>query len=169
MRRPDVNCLRMKMRVTLSILLAVLWAFFLVLYIAAKVHFFTRYDAFNAGRYVGEHSIYWLGMALTVFLIWLVERFRRRTTSGMNPAANKPRRELTQGESAILGMIQEGYGLQNVVDEVFFTDRGEAAIFVKASDGTSPLMANLTNLAEWRANGMISSDEDLKRDWLRLR
>ena len=42
-------------------------------------------------------------------------------------------------------MVQEGYGLQNTVDEVFFTDADEAAIFVKASDGTSPLMANLTN------------------------
>jgi len=30
-------------------------------------------------------------------------------------------------------MVQEGYGLQNTVDEVFFTDTDEAAIFVKAS------------------------------------
>ena len=66
-------------------------------------------------------------------------------------------------------MIQEGHGLQNTADEVFFTDSGEAAIFVKASDGTSRVMANLTNLAAWRANGTIPSDEELKRDWLRLR
>jgi hypothetical protein len=65
-------------------------------------------------------------------------------------------------------MIQEGYGSQNDADGVFFTDAGEAAILVKASNGSSALMVNLTNLAEWRANGTISSDEDLKTDWLRL-
>jgi hypothetical protein len=65
-------------------------------------------------------------------------------------------------------MVQEGYGSQNTVDEVFFTDADEAAIFVKASNGTSLLMANLTNLAAWRADGTISSDEELKADWLRL-
>jgi hypothetical protein len=52
---------------------------------------------------------------------------------------------------------------------VFFTDADEAAIFVKASNGTSPLMANLSNLAACRADGTISSDEELKTDWLRLR
>jgi hypothetical protein len=65
-------------------------------------------------------------------------------------------------------MIQEGYGSQNTVDEVFFTDADEAAILVKASNGTSSLMANLTNLAAWRADGTIPSDEELKTFWLRL-
>jgi hypothetical protein len=78
------------------------------------------------------------------------------------------RRELTAGEAAVLRMIQQGYGPQNVTDEVFFTDADEAAIFVKASDGTSPLMANLTNLSDWRADGSISSDEELKKEWLGL-
>lgn len=78
------------------------------------------------------------------------------------------RRDLTPAEAGILNTIQEGYGLQNTVDKVFFTDADEAAIFVKASNGTSPLMANLTNLATWRADGTIPSDEVLKRDWLRL-
>jgi hypothetical protein len=78
------------------------------------------------------------------------------------------RRDLTAGEAAILGMIQKGYGPQNTADEVFFTNADQAAIFVKASDGTSPVMANLTNLAEWRADGTISSDEELKKSWLRL-
>jgi hypothetical protein len=80
----------------------------------------------------------------------------------------QPRRDLTPGESAILGMIQQGYGSQNAAASVFFTNAGEAAISVKASNGSSVLMVNLTNLAEWRANGTISSDADLKRDWLRL-
>jgi hypothetical protein len=78
------------------------------------------------------------------------------------------RRDLTTGEAGILGVVQEGYGSQNTVDEVFFTDKDEAAIFVKASNGTSPLMANLTNLAVWRADGTISSDEELRSFWLRL-
>lgn len=77
-------------------------------------------------------------------------------------------RDLTAGESAILLLIQQGYGSQNAIEKVFFTPANEAAIFVKATDGTSRMMVNLTNLAEWRANGTISSDEDLKRDWLRL-
>jgi hypothetical protein len=78
------------------------------------------------------------------------------------------RRVLTAGEIAVLAMIQQGYGQQNSADSVFFTDAGEAVISVTASDGTSPLMANLSNLATWRAAGMISSDDELKRDWLRL-
>jgi len=65
-------------------------------------------------------------------------------------------------------MIQQGYGPQNNADSVFFTSEDEAVISVTASDGTSPLMANLSNLAAWRADGTISSDEELKRDWLRL-
>jgi len=78
------------------------------------------------------------------------------------------RRELTAGEAAILTMIQQGYGSQNTADEVFFTDADEAAIFVKASDGTLPVMANLTNLAAWRADGTISSDEELMSEWLQI-
>ena len=77
-------------------------------------------------------------------------------------------RELTPGESAILSMIQQGYGSRNTVDAVFFTDANEALIFVKVSDGTGPVMANLTNLAAWRADGTIPSDEELKKKWLRL-
>jgi hypothetical protein len=78
------------------------------------------------------------------------------------------RRVLTAGETAVLAMIQQGYGPQNSDDTVFFTDAGEAVISVTASDGTSPLMANFSNLAVWRADGTIPSDNDLKRDWLRL-
>jgi hypothetical protein len=78
------------------------------------------------------------------------------------------RRVLSDGETAILAMIQRGYGLQNCADIVFFTDANEAVLSVKASDGTSPLMANLSNLAAWRADGTISSDEELKKEWLRL-
>jgi hypothetical protein len=79
------------------------------------------------------------------------------------------RRDLTPAEAGILRMVQEGYGLQNTVDEVFFTDADEAALLVKASNGRSPLMANLTNLAAWRADGTIPNDDELRRGWLRLK
>ena len=78
-------------------------------------------------------------------------------------------RELTSGEAGILRIIQEGHGSQNTADEVFFTDADEAVILIMASDGTSSLMANLTNLAAWRADGTIPNDEELKTDWLQLR
>ena len=79
-----------------------------------------------------------------------------------------PRRQLTESETAILRIIQQGFGPQNTVDEVFFTDENEAAILVKASEGKSRVIANLTNLAAWRADGTIASDEELKKEWLRL-
>lgn len=77
-------------------------------------------------------------------------------------------RQLTVGELAILEMIQEAYGKQNGIDRVFFTDRGEAAIFVTTVTGTTPLMVVLTNLAKSRADGTIASDEELKRKWLHI-
>jgi hypothetical protein len=76
------------------------------------------------------------------------------------------RRDLTVSEASVLGIIQQSYGPQNRPDDVFFTDADEAVILVKAADGTSPVMANLTNLAAWCADGTISSDEELKREWL---
>ncbi len=78
------------------------------------------------------------------------------------------RRALSDGESAVLILIQQGYGPQNEIDKVFFTKADQAVIFVEASDGTSQIMANLSNLAAWRANGTIASDDELKTKWLRL-
>ena len=77
-------------------------------------------------------------------------------------------RQLTAGELSILGMIQEAYGQQNTVDNVFFSERDEAVIFVKTATGTTPLMVVLTNLAQCRADGTIASDEELKRTWLQI-
>ena len=77
-------------------------------------------------------------------------------------------RLLSDGETAVLTLIQQGYGPQNGIDKVFFTKVDQAVIFVKAADGSSPMMVNLSNLAAWRANGTISSDEELKTKWLRL-
>ena len=77
-------------------------------------------------------------------------------------------RQLTAGELAILEMIQGAYGQQNTVDNVFFSERDEAVIFVKTATGTTPLMVVLTNLAKCRADGTIASDEELKRKWLQI-
>jgi hypothetical protein len=55
----------------LSVPLGVL---FLGLYIAAKVHFFTRYGQVGLGRYLREHSIYWVAMAATAFSIFLLAK-----------------------------------------------------------------------------------------------
>ena len=79
---------------------------------------------------------------------------------------NRTRRKLTPGEGRILAIIAEQFGPLNTRDEVFFTDSDEAALFIKAPDGTSVAAANLTNLAAWRADGTIPSDQELKSEWL---
>jgi hypothetical protein len=78
-------------------------------------------------------------------------------------------RDLTPGEAKILGIFQDGYGSKNTVNEVFFTLEGEAAMAVRNSAGDTHLVVNLTNLAAWRADGSIATDDALRKDWLRLR
>ena len=80
----------------------------------------------------------------------------------------KNRRDLTESERNILAIIQRECGPQNTLAEVFFTDDDEAALFVKARDDTSPVFANLTNLALFRADGTIANDRELKEKWLKL-
>jgi hypothetical protein len=77
-------------------------------------------------------------------------------------------RVLTEGETAILAIIQQGYGPHNSIDKVYFTPANEAVIFVRLANGMSIVMANLSNLAAGRADGTISTDEDLRTKWLRL-
>ena len=76
------------------------------------------------------------------------------------------RRNLSEGETAILRLIQVHHGSHNTEDEVTFTERDEAVIWAKGEGGSIPLMANLTNLAKWRADGTIPTEEELIRDWL---
>lgn len=80
-----------------------------------------------------------------------------------------PRRALTEGEIAVLTIIQQGYGQHNSIDTVYFSPADEAVIFVRLTNGMSIVMANLSNLAAWRADGTISTDEELKTKWLRLK
>jgi hypothetical protein len=80
-----------------------------------------------------------------------------------------PKRILTEGETAVLVMIQEGYGAHNNVHRVFFSPTDEAVIFVRLANGMSILMANLSNLAARCADGTITCDEELRTKWLRLK
>ena len=69
----------MKSRTVLRIFLAVLWVLFFVVYAAAKVDFFTRYNPGGITQYLRHHSIYWVAMAATAFFIWLIEMFRSKS------------------------------------------------------------------------------------------
>ena len=80
-----------------------------------------------------------------------------------------PRRILTEGEIAVLTIIQQGYGAHNSPEKVFFSPADEAVIFVRLSNGMSVLMANLSNLSARRADGSIPSDDQLKTKWLRIK
>jgi hypothetical protein len=80
-----------------------------------------------------------------------------------------PKRILTDGESAVLLMIQEGYGAHNSIDKVYFSPTDDAVMFCKLANGMNALMANLSSLAAKRADGTIPSDEELRVKWLRLR
>jgi hypothetical protein len=66
------------------------------------------------------------------------------------------RRELTALEQFVLGEVRAYWGDQNTVDEVFFTDRDEAALFVLARDGSRPVLVVLTNLGAWHRDGTLS-------------
>jgi hypothetical protein len=65
-------------------------------------------------------------------------------------------------------MIQAHYGPQNSAEDACWDSDDRAVLLVKSRDGSSSLMVNLTNLAHWRADGTIASDEDLRREWLRI-
>ncbi len=55
------------------LLLAALCGVFLVVYVFAKVDFFSHYFEAGPAEYLRRHSIYWLAMAGIAFLLWFVE------------------------------------------------------------------------------------------------
>ena len=77
------------------------------------------------------------------------------------------RRSLSQGEQFVLAQIQDIYGPQNAESDVFFSDRDEAAIFVKNPTGASVGLVVLTNVALMYEDGTITSLDELREDWLR--
>jgi hypothetical protein len=61
------------MRSALRFVSLLLCGILVLVYIAAKVDFFTRYFQLGSGQYLREHSIYWAMSAAILFLIWLIE------------------------------------------------------------------------------------------------
>lgn len=47
---------------TVRIFTATLWVLFFLLYIAAKIDFFTQYFKLETAAYLHHHSLYWAGM-----------------------------------------------------------------------------------------------------------
>ncbi len=80
----------------------------------------------------------------------------------MSSTNKRPRRALTEGESFVLQHIQDMYGNQNTEQNVFFSVRDEAVIFVKNRNGNEGLLAVLTNLAAMFADGTVTSEEELR-------
>ena len=72
-------------------------------------------------------------------------------------------RELTAVEQFVLGEVQAYWREQNTVDEVFFTDRDEAALFVLTRDGSRPVLVVLTNLGEWHRDGTLTIEKPRKQ------
>jgi len=52
-----------------------------LLYVGAKIHFFTRYSVFGPGEYVEAHWFFWAGMAtiggVAACLGWIRKRLER--------------------------------------------------------------------------------------------
>jgi hypothetical protein len=91
--------------------------------------------------------------AFTSRVDWTPSLWPTRAPGGRRSArsrymVNPARRQLTPGEVRILAIIEEHFGARNTPDEVFFTDADEAALFIKAPDGTIP------------------TDDQLKSEWL---
>ena len=77
-------------------------------------------------------------------------------------------RELTDEENRILELIQSHYGPQNTAASITWMNDDVATLWVTDTTGAMVLVANLTNLAAWRLDGTIGTDEELQRDWLRI-
>lgn len=69
-----------------------------------------------------------------------------------------PRRHLTDKERFVLSEVRAWWGDQNTEQDLFFTDRYEAALFVKDRDGELPVLVNLANIGDWHRYGMLSPD-----------
>ena len=77
-------------------------------------------------------------------------------------------RTLTEEENRVLELIRAHYGPQNTVDSITWLEGQEATLWVTDNTGATVLMAHLTNLANWRLDGTIASEEELRRDWLQI-
>jgi hypothetical protein len=53
-----------------------------LLYIAAKVHFFTRYFKLGSRNYLEEHWVFWAAMAIVSGIVACLSRLKRRDERG---------------------------------------------------------------------------------------
>ncbi len=72
--------------------------------------------------------------------------------------ANTKQRELTSEELTVLREVRAFWGQQNSAADVVFSDSNEAVLFVKARNGSRPVMVVLTNLGRWLADGTLSKE-----------
>ena len=79
------------------------------------------------------------------------------------------RSTLTVAEARILGMIQRHYGMQYAQESISWLSSGDVTIWVTSRLGATMLMVNLTRLAEWRLDSTVTSDHELRVDWLQIR
>lgn len=77
-------------------------------------------------------------------------------------------RQLTEEENRVLEMIRAHYGPQNTPESITWVNDDEATLWVRDATGAMVLMAHVTNLANWRLDGIIPTDEELRRDWLQI-
>jgi len=76
-------------------------------------------------------------------------------------------RTLSPEEHRILKIIQTHYGSHNSEHSITWLEGNEASLWIKDRTGTPLLVAQLTNLANWRTDGTIADDSGL-RDWLQI-
>ena len=69
------------------------------------------------------------------------------------------RRSLSNEERLVLNEVRAIWGPQNSEADVIFPKPDEAALFVKAPDGTLPICVSLSNLGRWHADGSLSLSE----------
>ena len=62
--------------------------------------------------------------------------------------------------------INIDFGPQNTAESIAWMNDDEATLWVTDKAGATISMAHLTNLADWRLDGTIKTDEELRRDWL---
>jgi TRAP-type C4-dicarboxylate transport system permease small subunit len=62
-----------------DLLAVLLMVIFGLLYIAAKIHFFTRYSKLGPAGYLEEHWVFWAAMALVGAILACVRWVKRRT------------------------------------------------------------------------------------------
>jgi len=76
---------------------------------------------------------------------------------------DKYKRSLTTDERKILEYIQDLYGEQNSEEDVFFTEKDQAVIFVKDINGIKGICVVLTNVAEFAKLDNLTREEICKQ------